>query len=103
MEAMLGISCTDNKKYQEKSHLRCLADKGVGWQVGGPFFPLSWSCLRLSPSLSGLNLLLGGLGLNLLGRLKQLQELDLSDNQLETLPADLGLPTLHAPIVPTTS
>lgn len=47
------------------------------------------------PSLSGLNLLSEDLDLNLLGRLKQLQELDLSDNQLETLPADLGLPHLH--------
>ncbi|KAI4551729.1 hypothetical protein MJT46_017981 [Ovis ammon polii x Ovis aries] len=48
-----------------------------------------------SLDLSGLNLLSEDLDLNLLGRLKQLQELDLSDNQLETLPADLGLPHLH--------
>lgn len=47
------------------------------------------------PSLSGLNLLSEDLDHTLLGRLKQLQELDLSDNQLETLPADLGLPHLH--------
>uniref|UniRef100_A0A8C6FIZ0 Leucine-rich repeat and WD repeat-containing protein 1 n=1 Tax=Moschus moschiferus TaxID=68415 RepID=A0A8C6FIZ0_MOSMO len=45
--------------------------------------------------LSGLNLVSEDLDLKLLGRLKQLQELDLSNNQLETLPADLGLPHLH--------
>uniref|UniRef100_A0AAA9S0J1 Leucine-rich repeat and WD repeat-containing protein 1 n=1 Tax=Bos taurus TaxID=9913 RepID=A0AAA9S0J1_BOVIN len=48
-----------------------------------------------SLDLSGLNLLSEDLDHTLLGRLKQLQELDLSDNQLETLPADLGLPHLH--------
>ncbi|XP_055418364.1 leucine-rich repeat and WD repeat-containing protein 1 isoform X1 [Bubalus kerabau] len=48
-----------------------------------------------SLDLSGLNLLSEDLDHKLLGRLKQLQELDLSDNQLETLPADLGLPHLH--------
>ncbi|KAM9725111.1 leucine-rich repeat and WD repeat-containing protein 1 isoform 2-T2 [Dama dama] len=48
-----------------------------------------------SLDLSGLNLLSEDLDPKLLSRLKQLQELDLSDNQLETLPADLGLPHLQ--------
>ncbi|XP_020011998.1 leucine-rich repeat and WD repeat-containing protein 1 isoform X2 [Castor canadensis] len=48
-----------------------------------------------SLDLSGLKLLSEHLDLSLLGRLKQLQELDLSNNQLETLPANLGLPHLR--------
>ncbi|CAI9173180.1 unnamed protein product [Rangifer tarandus platyrhynchus] len=48
-----------------------------------------------SLDLSGLNLLSEDLDIKLLSRLKQLQELDLSNNQLETLPADLGLPHLQ--------
>ncbi|XP_048224732.1 leucine-rich repeat and WD repeat-containing protein 1 isoform X2 [Perognathus longimembris pacificus] len=48
-----------------------------------------------SLDLSGLKLLSEHLDPNLLGRLKQLQELDLSNNQLEVLPANLGLPHLR--------
>lgn len=44
-----------------------------------------------SLDLSGLELRSEHLDPNLLGRLKQLKELDLSDNLLETLPANLGL------------
>lgn len=47
------------------------------------------------PSLSGLKLLSEHLDPKLLSRLKQLQELDLSNNQLETLPANLGLSHLR--------
>lgn len=47
------------------------------------------------PSLSGLKLLSEHLDPKLLCRLKQLQELDLSNNQLETLPANLGLSHLR--------
>uniref|UniRef100_A0A8C5KR95 Leucine-rich repeats and WD repeat domain containing 1 n=1 Tax=Jaculus jaculus TaxID=51337 RepID=A0A8C5KR95_JACJA len=47
------------------------------------------------PSLSGLKLLSEHLEPGLLGRLTQLQELDLSNNQLETLPANLGLSHLR--------
>ena len=66
---------------------------GVGWKsVGLPPEPTLSAPL---PSLSGLNLLSEDLDIKLLSRLKQLQELDLSDNQLETLPADLGLPHLQ--------
>ncbi|XP_067561932.1 leucine-rich repeat and WD repeat-containing protein 1 isoform X3 [Pseudorca crassidens] len=46
-------------------------------------------------SLSGMNLLSEHLDPKLLSRLKQLQELDLSNNQLETLPANLGLSHLR--------
>ncbi|XP_008592867.1 PREDICTED: leucine-rich repeat and WD repeat-containing protein 1 [Galeopterus variegatus] len=49
----------------------------------------------LHPSLSGLKLLSEHLDPKLLGRLTQLQELDLSNNQLDTLPADLGLSHLR--------
>lgn len=45
--------------------------------------------------LSGLELLSEHLDPKLLSRLKQLQELDLSNNQLETLPTNLGLPNLR--------
>ncbi|XP_026981876.1 leucine-rich repeat and WD repeat-containing protein 1 isoform X2 [Sagmatias obliquidens] len=45
--------------------------------------------------LSGMNLLSEHLDPKLLSRLKQLQELDLSNNQLETLPANLGLSHLR--------
>ncbi|XP_066870167.1 leucine-rich repeat and WD repeat-containing protein 1 isoform X2 [Kogia breviceps] len=48
-----------------------------------------------SLDLSGLNLLSEHLDPKLLSRLKQLQELDLSNNQLETLPANLGLSHLR--------
>ncbi|XP_006155717.1 leucine-rich repeat and WD repeat-containing protein 1 isoform X2 [Tupaia chinensis] len=48
-----------------------------------------------SLDLSGLKLLSEHLDPKLLGRLKQLQELDLSNNHLETLPANLGLPHLR--------
>ncbi|XP_076779332.1 leucine-rich repeat and WD repeat-containing protein 1 isoform X1 [Arvicanthis niloticus] len=51
-----------------------------------------------SLNLSGLELLSEHLDPNLLGRLKRLKELDLSNNLLETLPANLGLShlrTLH--------
>ncbi|XP_012887183.1 PREDICTED: leucine-rich repeat and WD repeat-containing protein 1 isoform X1 [Dipodomys ordii] len=48
-----------------------------------------------SLDLSGLKLLSEHLDPNLLGRLKHLQELDLSNNQLEALPANLGLPHLR--------
>ncbi|XP_076996986.1 leucine-rich repeat and WD repeat-containing protein 1 isoform X2 [Tamandua tetradactyla] len=48
-----------------------------------------------SLDLSGLKLLSEHLDPKLLGRLKQLQELDLSNNQLETLPANLGLSHLR--------
>ncbi|XP_074184499.1 leucine-rich repeat and WD repeat-containing protein 1 isoform X1 [Rhinolophus sinicus] len=48
-----------------------------------------------SLDLSGLKLLSEHLDPKLLCRLKQLQELDLSNNQLETLPADLGLSHLR--------
>lgn len=51
--------------------------------------------LPLPPSLSGLELLSDDLDPKLLSRLKLLQELDLSNNQLETLPADLGLAQLR--------
>lgn len=47
------------------------------------------------PSLSGLELLSEHLDPNLLGRLKKLKELDLSNNLLETLPANLGLSHLR--------
>lgn len=45
--------------------------------------------------MSGLKLLSEHLDPKLLSRLKQLQELDLSNNQLETLPANLGLSHLR--------
>ncbi|XP_021507172.1 leucine-rich repeat and WD repeat-containing protein 1 isoform X1 [Meriones unguiculatus] len=48
-----------------------------------------------SLNLSGLELLSKHLDPNLLGRLKRLKELDLSNNLLETLPANLGLPHLR--------
>ncbi|XP_036760390.2 leucine-rich repeat and WD repeat-containing protein 1 [Manis pentadactyla] len=48
-----------------------------------------------SLDLSGLELLSDDLDPKLLSRLKLLQELDLSNNQLETLPADLGLAQLR--------
>ncbi|KAK2498907.1 hypothetical protein MC885_010222 [Smutsia gigantea] len=48
-----------------------------------------------SLDLSGLDLLSEDLDPKLLSRLKLLQELDLSNNQLETLPADLGLAQLR--------
>ncbi|KAM4820565.1 leucine-rich repeat and WD repeat-containing protein 1 isoform 2-T2 [Thomomys bottae] len=48
-----------------------------------------------SLDLSGLKLLSEHLDPTLLGRLKHLQELDLSNNQLEALPANLGLPHLR--------
>ncbi|KAJ8798785.1 hypothetical protein J1605_016588 [Eschrichtius robustus] len=48
-----------------------------------------------SLDLSGLDLLSEHLDPKLLSRLKQLQELDLSNNQLETLPANLGLSHLR--------
>ncbi|XP_060141086.1 leucine-rich repeat and WD repeat-containing protein 1 isoform X4 [Globicephala melas] len=48
-----------------------------------------------SLDLSGMNLLSEHLDPKLLSRLKQLQELDLSNNQLETLPANLGLSHLR--------
>ncbi|MBZ3875115.1 Leucine-rich repeat and WD repeat-containing protein 1 [Sciurus carolinensis] len=48
-----------------------------------------------SLDLSGLKLLSQHLDPKLLSRLKQLQELDLSNNQLETLPANLGLSHLR--------
>ncbi|XP_005621049.1 leucine-rich repeat and WD repeat-containing protein 1 isoform X2 [Canis lupus familiaris] len=48
-----------------------------------------------SLDLSGLKLLSEHLDPKLLSRLKQLQELDLSNNQLETLPANLGLSHLR--------
>ncbi|KAF6357170.1 leucine rich repeats and WD repeat domain containing 1 [Rhinolophus ferrumequinum] len=48
-----------------------------------------------SLDLSGLKLLSEHLDPKLLCRLKQLQELDLSNNQLETLPANLGLSHLR--------
>ncbi|XP_058425022.1 leucine-rich repeat and WD repeat-containing protein 1 isoform X2 [Diceros bicornis minor] len=48
-----------------------------------------------SLDLSGLKLLSEHLDPKLLSRLTQLQELDLSNNQLETLPANLGLPHLR--------
>lgn len=48
-----------------------------------------------SLDLSGLKLLSEHLDPSLLGRLKQLKELDLSDNLLETLPANLGLSQLR--------
>ncbi|XP_019502464.1 PREDICTED: leucine-rich repeat and WD repeat-containing protein 1 isoform X2 [Hipposideros armiger] len=48
-----------------------------------------------SLDLSGLKLLSEDLDPKLLCRLKQLQELDLSNNQLETLPANLGLSHLR--------
>ena len=57
----------------------------------GPARPLS-ARLCPHPSLSGLKLLSEHLDPKLLSRLKKLQELDLSNNQLETLPANLGLP-----------
>lgn len=56
--------------------------------------PLSPPCLP-PPSLSGLKLLSEHLDPKLLSRLTQLQELDLSNNQLETLPANLGLSHLR--------
>lgn len=57
---------------------------------------LSPPCLP-SPhsSLSGLKLHSEHLDPKLLSRLKQLQELDLSNNQLESLPANLGLSHLR--------
>lgn len=55
---------------------------------------LSPPCLH-PPSLSGLKLLSEHLDPKLLSRLTQLQELDLSNNQLETLPANLGLAHLR--------
>uniref|UniRef100_A0A8C0REP8 Leucine-rich repeat and WD repeat-containing protein 1 n=1 Tax=Canis lupus familiaris TaxID=9615 RepID=A0A8C0REP8_CANLF len=48
-----------------------------------------------SLDLSGMKLLSEHLDPKLLSRLKQLQELDLSNNQLETLPANLGLSHLR--------
>uniref|UniRef100_G1T2F1 Leucine-rich repeat and WD repeat-containing protein 1 n=1 Tax=Oryctolagus cuniculus TaxID=9986 RepID=G1T2F1_RABIT len=48
-----------------------------------------------SLDLSGLKLHSEHLDPKLLGRLKQLQELDLSNNQLDTLPANLGLAHLR--------
>ncbi|KAM5330875.1 leucine-rich repeat and WD repeat-containing protein 1 [Glossophaga mutica] len=48
-----------------------------------------------SLDLSGLKLLSEHLDPKLLSRLKKLQELDLSNNQLETLPANLGLSHLR--------
>uniref|UniRef100_A0A8C6RAX6 Leucine-rich repeat and WD repeat-containing protein 1 n=1 Tax=Nannospalax galili TaxID=1026970 RepID=A0A8C6RAX6_NANGA len=48
-----------------------------------------------SLDLSGLKLLSEHLDPSLLARLKQLQELDLSDNLLETLPPNVGLPHLR--------
>lgn len=48
-----------------------------------------------SLNLSGLELLSEHLDPNLLGRLKKLKELDLSNNLLETLPANLGLSHLR--------
>lgn len=48
-----------------------------------------------SLDLSGLKLQSEHLDPSLLGRLKQLRELDLSDNLLETLPANLGLSQLR--------
>lgn len=51
--------------------------------------------LSAPPSLSGLKLLSEHLDPKLLSRLTQLQELDLSNNQLEALPANLGLSHLR--------
>ena len=48
-----------------------------------------------SSSLSGLELLSEHLDPKLLGRLKKLKELDLSNNLLETLPDNLGLSHLR--------
>lgn len=57
--------------------------------------PLSSLDLCSHPSLSGLELLSEHLDPNLLGRLKKLKELDLSNNLLETLPPNLGLSHLR--------
>lgn len=59
-----------------------------------PARPLSPPCLP-PRSLSGLKLLSEHLDPKLLSRLTQLQELDLSNNQLDTLPANLGLSHLR--------
>lgn len=62
-----------------------------GWRLACPEHTLS----ALHPSLSGLELLSEHLDPKLLSRLKQLQELDLSNNQLEMLPDNLGLSHLR--------
>lgn len=64
----------------------------AGWEACLPPEPALSAPL---PSLSGMNLLSEHLDPKLLSRLKQLQELDLSNNQLETLPANLGLSHLR--------
>lgn len=62
-----------------------------GWRPACPERTLS----APHPSLSGLKLLSEHLDPKLLSRLKQLQELDLSNNQLEMLPDNLGLSHLR--------
>lgn len=62
--------------------------------MGGRRVPEQPSC-SAPRSLSRLNLLSEHLDPKLLSRLKQLQELDLSHNLLEALPANLGLPHLR--------
>ncbi|XP_064449249.1 leucine-rich repeat and WD repeat-containing protein 1 isoform X2 [Mirounga angustirostris] len=65
--------------------------------AGGKALETERTTLRRSrlQSLSGLKLLSEHLDPKLLSRLTQLQELDLSNNQLETLPANLGLSHLR--------
>lgn len=62
-----------------------------GWRPACPEHALS----APHPSLSGLKLLSEHLDPKLLSRLTQLQELDLSNNQLEMLPDNLGLSRLR--------
>lgn len=62
-----------------------------GWRLACPEPTPS----ALHPSLSGLELHSEHLDPKLLSRLKQLQELDLSNNQLEVLPDNLGLSHLR--------
>lgn len=72
--------------------MKCLGCHGCRWEARTPPKPV---LSALPPSLSGLKLLSEHLDPKLLSRLKQLQELDLSNNQLETLPANLGLSHLR--------
>lgn len=65
---------------------------GVGLEA---CLPSEYSLSAPHPSLSGLKLLSEHLDPKLLSRLTQLQELDLSNNQLEVLPANLGLSHLR--------
>lgn len=82
-------------------HKNCQVEKPLEapWAaivVGGSPGSLNPPCLPPPhPSLSGLKLHSEHLDPKLLSRLKQLQELDLSNNQLETLPANLGLSHLR--------